>query len=63
MIADPLEWKYPGSQGRRLLSDKVLVSISYGSGIFRVREIEVGSEREKCGISIINKRKLKIWES
>lgn len=54
MIADLLNWKCPGSQERRLLSGKTVVSIVYGEG-----KGNRGRIRERCGISIINKRKLK----
>ena len=54
MITDSPKWKYPGSKERRLLSRKAVVSVVYGRG----REIR-SRIREKCGIPIINKRKLR----
>ena len=42
MIADSPNWKYPGSQERRLWSGKTVVSVVYGRVIFGGRETEVG---------------------
>ena len=58
MITDSPKWKYPGSQERRLLSGKAVVSVVYGRGRFGGREIR-SRIRKKCGIPIINKRKLR----
>lgn len=44
LIADFLNWKYLGSQERRLVSGKAVVSVVYGRGIFGVKEIEAGSK-------------------
>lgn len=44
------------------MSDKAVVSIAYGSGIFEGREIEVGSERERerdVGFPLLIKENLK----
>lgn len=44
LIAGFPNWKYLGSQERRLLSGKAVVSVVYGRGIFGVKEIEAGSK-------------------
>lgn len=55
VIANSPHWKYSESQGRRLLSAKAVLSVVYSRGM----DIWGKRIREKCGISIINKRKLK----